>query len=194
MDSTSQVQEIFINSNTNIECSILSQSTGDLQLAVIWYFSPISMNATWLRILEMDQTNVVKYGDEFHSLLRQQKFHPKKVSQDLFQLQILNVEDSDQGRYHCAVEEWFLSRNGTWHKLGEKKSGLTELKLRPTGKPHECILTTAFYRMAFFSWAALQWSDYVEGRNVTQGHRDSGHLHNECRTWWPSRGRGSHVR
>ncbi|XP_046938555.1 immunoglobulin superfamily member 2 [Lynx rufus] len=133
VNSTSQVQEIFINSNTNIECSILSQSTGDLQLAVIWYFSPISMNATWLRILEMDQTNVVKYGDEFHSLLRQQKFHPKKVSQDLFQLQILNVEDSDQGRYHCAVEEWFLSRNGTWHKLGEKKSGLTELKLRPTG-------------------------------------------------------------
>lgn len=89
----------------------------------------------------MDQTNVVKYGDEFHTQRRKQKFYPEKVSQDLFQLHILNVEDSDQGKYHCTVEEWLLSTNGTWHKLGEKKSGLTELKLRPTGKPCKCILT-----------------------------------------------------
>lgn len=162
MNASSQVREIVINSNTDIECSILSQSTGDLQLTVTWYFSPISTNATWLRILEMDQTNVVNYGDEFHTRRGKQKFHPEKVSQDLFQLHILNVEDSDQGTYHCTVEEWFLSTNSTWHKLGEKKSGLTELKLRPTGKPHECIFTMAFCRIALFSWAVLQWSDYVK--------------------------------
>ncbi|XP_030893795.1 immunoglobulin superfamily member 2 [Leptonychotes weddellii] len=133
VNSSSQVQEILINSNTNIECNILSRSTGDLQLAVIWYFSPSSTKATWLKILQMDKNNVVKYGDEFHTLRRKQKFYPEKVSQDLFQLHVLNMEDSDQGKYHCAVEEWLLSTNGTWLKLGEKKSGLTELKLRPTG-------------------------------------------------------------
>ncbi|XP_032737226.1 immunoglobulin superfamily member 2 [Lontra canadensis] len=133
VNSSSQVREILINSNTNIECSILSQSTGDLRLAVIWYFFPSSTNAIWLRILQMDQTNVVKYGDEFHTPRRKQKFYSEKVSQDLFQLHILNVEDSDQGKYHCTVEEWLLSTNGTWHKLGEKKSGLTELTLRSTG-------------------------------------------------------------
>ncbi|KAL0604865.1 Immunoglobulin superfamily member 2 [Plecturocebus cupreus] len=133
VNSRSQVQELAINSDTDIECSILSRSKGNLQLAIIWYFSPISTNASWLKILEMDQTNVIKIGDEFHTPRRKQKFHTEKLSQDLFQLHILNVEDSDQGRYHCAVEEWLLSTNGTWHKLGEKKSGLTELKLRPTG-------------------------------------------------------------
>ncbi|XP_037670976.1 LOW QUALITY PROTEIN: immunoglobulin superfamily member 2 [Choloepus didactylus] len=133
VNSSNQVQEISINSKTEIECSILSQSTGNIQLAVIWYFSPISTNASWLRILEMDQTNVIKYGDEFLTPKRKKKFHTEKVSQDLFQLHILNVDDSDQGKYHCTVEEWFLSRNGTWRKLGEKKSGPTELKLRPTG-------------------------------------------------------------
>uniref|UniRef100_A0A7N5P698 Immunoglobulin superfamily member 2 n=1 Tax=Ailuropoda melanoleuca TaxID=9646 RepID=A0A7N5P698_AILME len=133
VNSSSQVREILINSNTDIECRVLSRSTGDLQLAVIWYFSPSSTNATWLRILQMDQTNVVKYGDEFPTPWRKQKFYTEKVSQDLFQLHILNMEDSDQGKYHCTVEEWLLSTNGTWHKLGEKKSGLTELKLRPTG-------------------------------------------------------------
>lgn len=141
MNSSSQVREILINSNTDIECSVLSRSTGDLQLAVIWYFSPSSTNATWLRILQMDQTNVVKYGDEFPTPRRKQKFYTEKVSQDLFQLHIVNMEDSDQGKYHCTVEEWLLSTNGTWHKLGEKKSGLTELKLRPTGKPRKYILT-----------------------------------------------------
>nr|XP_011735226.1 immunoglobulin superfamily member 2 [Macaca nemestrina] len=133
VNSRSQIQELSINSNTDIECSILSRSSGNLQLAIIWYFSPISTNASWLKILEVDQTNVIKTGDEFHTPWRKQKFHTEKVSQDLFQLHILNVEDSDQGKYHCAVEEWLLSTNGTWHKLGEKKSGLTELKLKPTG-------------------------------------------------------------
>ncbi|XP_063480739.1 immunoglobulin superfamily member 2 isoform X4 [Symphalangus syndactylus] len=133
VNSRSQVQELSINSNTDIECSILSRSNGNLQLAIIWYFSPISTNASWLKILEMDQTNVIKTGDEFHTPQRKQKFHTEKVSQDLFQLHILNVEDSDRGKYHCAVEEWLLSTNGTWYKLGEKKSGLTELKLKPTG-------------------------------------------------------------
>lgn len=133
VNSSSQVQEISITSNTVIECGILSRSAGDLQLAIVWYFSPSSANTTWLRILQMDQTSVVKYGDEFHTPGRKQKFYPEKVSQDLFQLHILNMEDSDQGKYLCAVEEWLLSTNGTWHKLGEKKSGLTELKLRPTG-------------------------------------------------------------
>ncbi|XP_060057800.1 immunoglobulin superfamily member 2 [Erinaceus europaeus] len=129
----SQVQEISISSNTDIECRILSWSTGNLQFTITWYFSPISMNATWLKILEMNQINVVKYGDEFHSPRRKLKFHTQRVSQDLFQLHILNVENSDQGKYHCVVEEWLLSANGSWNKLGRKQSGLTELKLKATG-------------------------------------------------------------
>ncbi|XP_023371285.1 immunoglobulin superfamily member 2 [Otolemur garnettii] len=133
VNSSSQVREASISSNIDIECSILSRSVGNLRLAIIWYFSPISMSASRLKILEMDQTNVVKYGDEFHTPRRKQKFHTEKVSQDLFQLHVLNVEDSDQGTYHCAVEEWLLSTNGTWLKLGGKTSGLTELKLTPTG-------------------------------------------------------------
>lgn len=142
MNSSSQVQEIAINSNTDVECSILSQSTGNVQLAIIWYFSSISThNASWLRILEIDQTNVVKYGDEFHTPWGKRKFHTEKVSQDLFQLHILNVGDSDQGSYRCSVQEWLLSADGAWYKLGEETSGLTELKLRPTGKPREGILT-----------------------------------------------------
>ncbi|XP_054420762.1 immunoglobulin superfamily member 2 [Pteronotus mesoamericanus] len=133
VNSSSQAQELSLNSNTAIECRLLSQTPGNLQLAVIWYFSSVSPNASWLTILEMDQTNVVKYGDEFHTPRRKQKFHTEKVSQDIFQLHILNVEDGDQGKYRCAVQEWLPSANGAAYKLGEETSGLTELKLRPTG-------------------------------------------------------------
>lgn len=161
MNSSSQVQEIPINSNMDIECNILSQSAGHLQLAVTWYFSSISTNAPWRKILEMDQTNVVKYGDEFHTPRRKQKFHAEKVSQDAFQLHVLNVGDGDQGRYRCSVKEWLLATNGAWYQLGEETSGLTELRLRPTGEPHECILTS-FCRVAIFSWAAVLWSDYLK--------------------------------
>uniref|UniRef100_A0A8C8TCA8 Immunoglobulin superfamily member 2 n=1 Tax=Peromyscus maniculatus bairdii TaxID=230844 RepID=A0A8C8TCA8_PERMB len=133
VNSSSQVQELSISSSTHIECAILSRSAGNLPLSVSWYFSPTSTNASYLKILEMDQTNVIKYGNEFQTPRSKQKFHSKKVSQDLFLLNILSVEDSDRGHYYCAVEEWLLSTNGTWQKLERKTSGLTELKLRPTG-------------------------------------------------------------
>ncbi|XP_052035596.1 immunoglobulin superfamily member 2 isoform X2 [Apodemus sylvaticus] len=133
VNSSSQVQELSISSSTQIECAILSRSAGNLPLSIIWYFSPVPENATYLKILEMDQTNVVKYGNEFQTPRSKQKFHSEKVSQDLFLLNILSVEDSDQGHYHCAVGEWLLSASGTWQKLETKTSGLTELKLKPTG-------------------------------------------------------------
>jgi immunoglobulin superfamily protein 2/3 len=135
VNSSSQVQELSISSSTQIECAILSRSAGNLPLSIIWYFSSVSANASYLKILEMDQSSVVKYGDEFQTPRSKQKFYSEKVSQDLFLLNILSVEDSDQGHYHCAVEEWLLSTNDTWQKLERKTSGLTELKLRPTGKP-----------------------------------------------------------
>ncbi|XP_004641712.1 immunoglobulin superfamily member 2 [Octodon degus] len=133
LNASRQSQEISITSNTVIECSVVSQHTRNLQLAVTWYFSSTSTSMSWLKILEMDQTNVIKYGDEFHTPRRKQKFHSAKISQNSFQLHILSVEDSDQGVYCCEVEEWLPFTNGTWQKLGGQRSGLTELKLKPTG-------------------------------------------------------------
>ncbi|KAL1772332.1 immunoglobulin superfamily member 2 [Sigmodon hispidus] len=133
VNSSSTVQELSISSSTQIECAILSRSAGNLLLSITWYFSPAHTNASHLKILETDQTNVVKYGDKFQTPRTKQKFHSEKVSQDLFLLNILSVEDSDQGHYYCVVEEWLLATNGSWQKLERKTSGLTELKLRPTG-------------------------------------------------------------
>nr|XP_027796052.1 immunoglobulin superfamily member 2 [Marmota flaviventris] len=191
VNSRNQSQEISIISNTNIECNILSRTIGNLQLAIIWYFSPISSNASWLRILEMDQTSVVKYGNEFHTPQKKQKFHMEKVSQDLFQLHILSVEDSDQGRYYCAVEEWLLSTDGTWKKLGGKKSGLTELKLRPTGskvqvsKVHHTENATE-HREVALSCSLESWGSEASLYSVTwfRSRGDTGsqmlvHLHHD---------------
>nr|XP_048298149.1 immunoglobulin superfamily member 2 [Myodes glareolus] len=133
VNSSSQVQELPLSSSTHIECSILSRSAGNLPLSITWFFSPTTTSESYLKILETDQTNVVKYGDVFQTPRSKEKFHSEKVSQDFFLLNILNMEASDQGHYYCAVEEWLLATNGTWQKLGRKTSGLTELKLRPTG-------------------------------------------------------------
>ena len=140
MNSSSQVQELPLSSSTHIECSILSRSAGNLPLSITWFFSPTTTSESYLKILETDQTNVVKYGDVFQTPRSKEKFHSEKVSQDFFLLNILNMEASDQGHYYCAVEEWLLATNGTWQKLGRKTSGLTELKLRPTGKPRKGVV------------------------------------------------------
>ncbi|XP_036624077.1 immunoglobulin superfamily member 2 [Trichosurus vulpecula] len=139
--SDSQVQEISINTEADIECSILSQTKGKTQISVTWYYLPPSREASWLKILETDQDDVVKYGDDFHSPKKKQKLHSEKVSKDLFQLHIQNVDNSDQGTYHCTVEEWLWSTSGSWHKLGEKESGKTELKLKPIGSKLKVMKT-----------------------------------------------------
>ncbi|XP_072500571.1 immunoglobulin superfamily member 2 [Notamacropus eugenii] len=131
--SDSQVQEISINMETEIECSILSQTKGNTQISVTWYYLPLSHEASWLKILRIDQDDIVKYEDDFHTPKKKQKFHSEKASKDLFKLHIQNVDNSDQGTYHCTVEEWLQSTSGSWYKLGEKESGKTELKLKPIG-------------------------------------------------------------
>ncbi|XP_043818893.1 immunoglobulin superfamily member 2 [Dromiciops gliroides] len=133
VESVNQIQELSINTETEIKCKILSQTKGKTQLSVTWYYYPLSQEASWLEILRTDQDDIVKYGDYLHTLKRKQKFHSEKVSKDLFQLHILNADNSDQGTYYCTVEEWLWSINGSWSKLGEKKSGKTELRLKPIG-------------------------------------------------------------
>ncbi|XP_069862534.1 immunoglobulin superfamily member 2 isoform X2 [Dipodomys merriami] len=133
VSSASQAQEIAISSTAHIDCSIESRSTGNLPFTIIWYFSPISAEASWVKILEIDQSNIVIYGDEFRTPQRKEKFYIERVSPALFRLHVVGMEDSNQGRYRCEVGEWLSSTNGTWKKLGEQKSGLTELRLRPTG-------------------------------------------------------------
>lgn len=165
MNSSSQIQELPISSSTHIECSILSRSAGNLPLAITWFFSPTPTNESSLKILETDQTNVVKYGDTFQTPRSKQKFHSEKVSQDLFLLNILNMEASDQGHYHCAVEEWLLSTNGTWQKLERKTSGLTELKLRPTGKPQKGVVMCFSIRWPAFLQQPLG-CDYKEIKHI----------------------------
>uniref|UniRef100_G3X152 CD101 molecule n=1 Tax=Sarcophilus harrisii TaxID=9305 RepID=G3X152_SARHA len=131
--SDSQVQEISINMEAEIECSILSQTKGRIQMDVTWYYLPFSREASWLKILTTDRDGIVKYGEDLHIVKRKQKFHNEKVSKDLFQLHIQNVDNSDQGTYRCTLKEWLWSTSGSWYKLGEKESGKTELKLKPIG-------------------------------------------------------------
>ncbi|XP_068945378.1 immunoglobulin superfamily member 2 [Petaurus breviceps papuanus] len=131
--SDSQVQEISINMEAEIQCSILSKTKGRTQIVVTWYYLPLSHEASWLKILRIDQNDVVEYGDDIHTPKKKQKFHSEKVSKDLFRLHIQNVDNSVQGTYHCTVEEWLWSTSGALYKLGEKESGKTELKLKPIG-------------------------------------------------------------
>ncbi|XP_056675237.1 immunoglobulin superfamily member 2 [Monodelphis domestica] len=131
--SGSQVQEISINMEAEIKCSIISQTKGKIKVSVTWYFLPLSGGTSWLKILKTNQDDIVQYGDDLHTLRRKQKFHSEKISKDLFQLHILNMDNSDQGTYHCTVEEWLWTTGGSWYKLGEKESEKTELKLKSIG-------------------------------------------------------------
>ncbi|KAF7250880.1 Immunoglobulin superfamily member 2 [Varanus komodoensis] len=118
--------EISGSEDTAIDCKIMSLTKANSQLGVSWYFLPLSsMDASPLLIIRSNYSNILGYGGAFSSPHQKSRFHSKRVSSHLYQLLILSVDYDVQGKYYCAVEEWIMSMDGSWHKLGKVESGKT---------------------------------------------------------------------
>nr|XP_025041009.1 immunoglobulin superfamily member 2 [Pelodiscus sinensis] len=81
-----------------LELSGSTVTQRDSQLAVTWYFLPLSpANAAPLQIVRSNYSNILDYGPEFSSPMQKSKFHSERVSNDLFWLRILSVNHGDRG-------------------------------------------------------------------------------------------------
>ncbi|NXY23718.1 IGSF2 protein, partial [Atrichornis clamosus] len=118
--------------NTAIECRIVFAQINS-QFAVTWYLLPPLADATPLRVVRANYSNILEYGSEFSSPAQKSRFLSQRVSSNVFQLQILSANLGDQGRYYCVVEEW-LWLVDSWYKLGEGTSGKTTLELKLPGE------------------------------------------------------------
>ncbi|XP_029434838.1 immunoglobulin superfamily member 2 isoform X2 [Rhinatrema bivittatum] len=115
------------NAEVEIGCEVLAVSQADHQLAVAWYVQLPLDPGHALKILSAGYDGVVTYGQNFSSPRLRAKYQNDRVSQTLYQLRVLQTDNSDRGTYHCTVEEWMWSEDG-WHKLGQKASGHTTLE------------------------------------------------------------------
>ncbi|KFO14001.1 Immunoglobulin superfamily member 2, partial [Balearica regulorum gibbericeps] len=120
--------EIAGGADTTIECRIMFTQNNS-QFAVTWYLIRSSADATPLQIVRADYSSVLEYGSEFSLPAQKSRFLSQRVSSNVFWLQILSADSSDEGRYYCVVEEWLWLVDG-WYKLGEGTSGRTTLEFK----------------------------------------------------------------
>ncbi|XP_010294142.1 PREDICTED: immunoglobulin superfamily member 2-like [Phaethon lepturus] len=121
--------EIAGGADTAIECRIVFAQNNS-QFAVTWYLLPPSpADATPLRIVRANYSNILEYGAEFSSPAQKSRFLSQRLSSNVFWLRILSANPRDQGRYYCVVEEWLWLVDG-WYNLGERASGRTTLEFK----------------------------------------------------------------
>ncbi|KAJ7320421.1 hypothetical protein JRQ81_019932 [Phrynocephalus forsythii] len=125
--------EISNKEDVAIDCNISRLTKGNSQLSVAWYFQPLfPVDSAPVMILKTNYSNILEYGEGFTSPHHKSRFHSKKVSSHIYQLLILSPGYDVQGKYYCGVDEWMLSMDGSWYKLGKTESAKTMIYIKPS--------------------------------------------------------------
>ncbi len=117
--------ETTVNTDAKLECSVMSTTTNTSRFTITWMFGS-------QMLLAMDLDAVVKFGPVV-GLEMDQRIRMERRQKHNFQLTIHQVRASDNGQYHCEVEEWLQDPLGDWYSL-KKMSVFTELVVKEKGK------------------------------------------------------------
>ncbi len=117
--------ETTVNTDAKLECSVMSTTTNTSRFTITWMFGS-------QMLLAMDLDAVVKLGPAA-GLEMDQRIRMERRQKHNFQLTVHQVRTSDNGQYHCEVEEWLQDPLGDWYSL-KKMSVSTELVVKEKGK------------------------------------------------------------
>ncbi|XP_067300965.1 immunoglobulin superfamily, member 3-like [Pseudorasbora parva] len=109
--------ETTVNTDVKIECSVLATTTDTSRFTITWMIGS-------QMLLTMDLDAVLKFGPA--GLEMDQRIRMEVRQKQIFQLTVHQVQTTDNGQYHCEVEEWLQDPLGDWYSL-KKMSVSTEL-------------------------------------------------------------------
>ncbi|XP_055500657.1 LOW QUALITY PROTEIN: immunoglobulin superfamily member 3-like [Leucoraja erinacea] len=112
------------NDNIRLSCVITNQTSTDSQFSVQWYVQRSQEEADRL-ILRSNRDCMFEYGNELLGHERKERLQAAKTSSGHYTLVIHKADVDDSGKYYCLVQEWLLSPNNNWYKVGINMSGLT---------------------------------------------------------------------
>ncbi|KAL7384641.1 hypothetical protein ABVT39_006182 [Epinephelus coioides] len=102
-----------INTDIEIKCSVISESSAYSRYAVTWLLQQQEENKT---IVSSDRDALVTYGPQVLPSHRQ-RISMKRTQGPSFELNIRQARISDNGSYVCEVVEWLQDPNGDWYQL-----------------------------------------------------------------------------
>ncbi|XP_048834984.1 prostaglandin F2 receptor negative regulator isoform X2 [Brienomyrus brachyistius] len=103
----------------------------DARLGVTWYHHSGTIADTGIApqpIAALDEQGDLVLWDDYRPLLEQGHIVLSKVKPRNFRLHFQQIQDSDQGTYHCAISVWTRVRNGGWTKNQEVRSEKLSIK------------------------------------------------------------------
>ncbi|XP_067299173.1 immunoglobulin superfamily member 2-like isoform X1 [Pseudorasbora parva] len=112
--------ETTVNTDVKIECSVLATTTDTSRFTITWMIGS-------QMLLTMDLDGVLKFGPA--GLEMDQRIRMEVRQKQTFQLAVRQVQTTDNGQYHCEVEEWLQDPLGDWYSL-KKMSVSTELVVK----------------------------------------------------------------
>lgn len=107
----------------------------DARLGVTWYYhSGANTGIAPQPIAALDEQSDLVLWDDYRPLLEQGHILLSKVKPRNFRLHFQQMQDSDQGTYHCAISVWTHVRNGGWAKNQEVRSEKLSIKWESRSK------------------------------------------------------------
>ncbi|XP_040278711.1 immunoglobulin superfamily member 3 [Bufo bufo] len=106
---------VLDGSHFALDCTILSRSRPDSQLAVSWSLHSGGRGADAETILTADRSGVWSpLAPRWEGRLQQIQLSPT-----MYKLRVPQAGPTDSGNYSCAVQEWMMGPRGDWYLLAQ---------------------------------------------------------------------------
>lgn len=102
-----------INTDIEIKCSVLQETSPSSRYAVTWQLQKENENKT---IISSDRDALVTFGAQLEPISRQ-RISIMRSEGPVFELFIHHAQVSDGGSYICEVVEWLQDPQNHWYPL-----------------------------------------------------------------------------
>ncbi|XP_044131175.1 immunoglobulin superfamily member 3, partial [Bufo gargarizans] len=131
-----------------LDCTILSRSRPDSQLAVSWSLHSGGRGADAETILTADRSGVWSpLAPRWEGRLQQIQLSPT-----MYKLRVPQAGPTDSGNYSCAVQEWMMGPRGDWYLLAqdERLIGWVTVQSKESNLQSVICSNDALFYLVFF--------------------------------------------
>ncbi|XP_022059441.2 immunoglobulin superfamily member 3-like [Acanthochromis polyacanthus] len=104
-----------INTDIEIKCSVVTESSSSSRYSVTWLFQQEAENKT---IVSSNRDGLITFGPTVE-LSQRQRISTRRSIGPSFEMNIRQARISDKGSYICEVGEWLQDPHGDWYQISD---------------------------------------------------------------------------
>lgn len=129
---------LFEGDTLQLECQASSQTFQHTHLSVTWLLH--GNGETEPRpIISLDRDLTVRPGAGFEERYKSRQVVIEKVEETRYQLRMVKLQQSDQGRIFCRVLEWIRDPDRSWVNIANRDAQAANVAVKPVGETCVCV-------------------------------------------------------